>query len=648
MPLVDDVEVVFQPDGRRGKMKPGATILQAANRLGIDITSICGGGASCGKCVVRVDAEAGKVSEPTTKEKEVLGEEGLKKGYRLACGARVLGNLVVVVPDESRTGHQRLQVEGLRTYVDFEPLVRKQYVNLNEFTLGDDDSRADALLTVLQTEYGSRCQSYGHQALRKLPSALKEGGLCVTATILYEREIIDVEPHSTTDRIYGFAVDVGTTKMAGYLVDLNTGALVGVDSKMNPQIPFGEDIISRITYAMRGPEEHARLHDVLVEGVNEMLGEVCGETGARLHEVYEIVLVGNTAMHHFLMGLDPSPLARSPFTPTIRDPMDVWVSETGLKANPGGNVHVLPVIAGFVGADCVAGILATEVYKSDELCFLIDIGTNTEIVIGSQERMTACSCASGPAFEGAHIKDGMRAAIGAIEKAWIDPDTLELGYQTIDHAKPKGLCGSGLIDVLSGMLKAGVMDTSGRIRREVEHPRVRVQGGVPEFVVAWGGESATDREIVVSQLDIRELQKGKAAMYSGASILMGKLGITTGDIEKVFLAGAFGTYIDPVSAMEIGMIPDFPPAIISQVGNAAGTGARMSLISRAAREDAARIQGKVGYVELAADPDYNQAFMDALFFPHLDLGLFPRTMRKLGGRLREASIHRTLAKRRLS
>ena len=588
IPLPSSFKVVFQPDGRRGSFDAGTTALEAARELGVDINAICGGAASCGKCVVRIIK--GNISEPSQDEIKLLGLHSVADGFRLACCAKVEGTATFLVPDESRTATQRLQTEGLDTPVRLEPLVTKR------------------------TEDGVTTIFHCGRVLETLPS--------------------DEGP------ILGFAVDVGTTKLAGYLMDLSTGEVLSVEAAVNPEIAFGEDIVTRLSYALTGESARESLHQSLVEGIRRLLADACEKATADPNDVYEHVFVGNTAMQHFLLNIDPKPLTHSPFTPKSKEHRDLDSASLGL-GNPKGNIHVLPVIDGFVGADCVAAILATGIHRSKELSFLIDIGTNTEIVVGNKEKMIACSCASGPAFEGAHIRHGMRAASGAIEGIWIDPDSLKPTFKTIDDAEPVGICGSGLIDALSEMIRTGIVDTSGRIRGELGHPRIRRSGDTLEYVIAWRDETATGDDIVLSQLDIRELQKGKAAMLSGAQIAMKKLGATSVDFERVYMAGAFGTYIDRESAVNVGMIPEFPLSKIRQVGNAAGTGARMALISRSAREEAKEIGRRARYVELATQPEYNQAFVDALLLPHRDLSLFPETMKKLSAEnLTVSRIHK--------
>ncbi len=581
-------EVVFQPHGRRARFDEELTVLQAARALGVEINSVCGGAGSCGKCIVRIVQGRESLSDPAPLEVDLLGDR-LIGGYRLACRSRIMGDTVILVPRESWRGAQRLQSEGLDTPVKLDPDIRRQ-------AKGE------------------------------------------TTQILCGDTVIDVIPVRDAP-IHGFAVDVGTTKLAGYLMDLSAGEVLAVVTAMNSQIQYGEDIMTRLTYAMGGREQRMTLHRSLVDGIRDMLADACGKADADPRDVYEMVFVGNTAMHHFLLDLDPSPLTRSPFTPKDLGPRDLDSAYFGI-GNPRGEAYVLPLVAGFVGADCVASILATGVHKSEEPCFLIDIGTNTEIVVGDKDRMVACSCASGPAFEGAHIKHGMRAASGAVEGVWIEPDSLEPSLTTIDDAEPVGICGSGLIDALSEMLKSGIIDTSGKIRTEIENPRIRRSGGVPEYVIAWERDSAIESDIVVTQLDVRELQKGKAAIFSGAQMALNRLGAQPSEIVNIYMAGAFGTYISRDSAIKVGMIPEFNPFDIQQVGNAAGTGARMALLSTGVRKEARAISGSIEYIELAKMRGYSQAYVDALLLPHRDLRLFPETVKKLdSSRLKYSTLH---------
>jgi uncharacterized 2Fe-2S/4Fe-4S cluster protein (DUF4445 family) len=580
-------------------------------------------------CVVRVVAEEGAVSPVTEEERTLINNGMLSEDHRLACSTAVLGDVTVEVPPESRRGRQRLQTEGLETHVPLDSAVVKLTIRVKAASISDPRSDEERTLQALADEGHSGLRlSLG--AARRLPSALREGGWTITATVIGGR-VIDVEPDETRERMYGVAIDLGTTKLASYLLDLNDGGLLAAESMMNPQIPFGDDIISRITHIIEERDGLEELREAIVDGVNDMLGRLCERSEVRAEEVYEAAVVGNTAMHHIFLGIPPEALARSPYAPAVSRPLDVGTGAVGIRMNPGGNVHALPVIAGFVGSDCIAGILATGVHRSREVSFLIDVGTNTEIVVGNEEGLAACSCASGPAFEGAHIAHGMRAASGAIERLRIDGATLEAEYQTIDDAEPLGICGSGIVDALAEMLRTGVVDSAGRIGKGFENSRVRVGPDGMEFVLAEAGETATGRDIVVTQGDVMELLKAKAAMYSGASILMDHLGLGTDSVERVYLAGAFGSYLDPGSARTIGMFPEFPLGRIRQVGNSAGTGARMALLSREARGEAEELREKVTYVELASHPGFGREYARALFLPHMELGRFPVTVGKLRG-----------------
>jgi uncharacterized 2Fe-2S/4Fe-4S cluster protein (DUF4445 family) len=621
-------DIVFQPEGKRADVEAGASILKAAKLAGADLTSICGGKGICGKCRVIVDKREN--AGPITKvEKELFTSEELSAGYRLACQTSVEDSLIVRIPEESRTGKQRLQVEGIETPVRFEPLVRKYFVQLPKPTLKDPRSDLDRILEELRKQHGIRNLRAEYSIIKSLASILREAVLKVTVTVFNSEKIIDVEPGDTTDRIFGYAVDIGTTKLAGYLLDLNTGKVIAVKPLMNPQILFGEDVITRITYAMKGSKALRELQTVVVDGINQILEDVCGRVDVAPEEVYEMTAVGNTAMHHLFLNINPKHLALSPYTPVIRRGVDVKAKEVGVKINPNGNIHMLPVIAGFVGADNVAVILATEIYKRDELCMALDIGTNTEVVLGNKEYILACSCASGPAFEGAHIKHGMRAASGAIEKVTIDPKTLEVKYKTIDDTKPCGICGSAIVDIPAEMLKAGIIDVTGKMNKDLNSPRLRDKEGALEFVLAWKDETSTGGDIVITQRDLREIQLAKAAMHTGAATLMKEARVTEKDIDVVFIAGAFGSYIDPEKARIIGMYPEIPLKKVKVVGNAAGTGARMALVSKTARKTAEEISKKVKYIELANEPNFQNELMNSNYIPYADLSRYPETSQLL-------------------
>ena len=620
------IEIIFQPDGKRALVEPGTTILDAAKQIAVDLTSICGGKQICGKCKIIV-TEKDRVNAITKNELNLLSNKEIENDYRLACSTKVIDRVVVKIPESSRIGKQRLQIEGIETPVTFDPFITKLAVKIAPPSLEDLRSDAKRLLDALKDTYSLTNLHIDFELLKKLPTVLREGNWTATVTIFDNRKIIDVEPGVTYPRNYGIALDIGTTKIAGYLINLDKGKLLSADSIMNPQIPFGEDVISRITHAITEPEGLTQLNEVVIRGINELLESLCAKTGINSNEIYEASVVGNTAMHHLFLNINPKYLALSPYVPVVQGPIDIQSQNVGsgvkLNIHSQGNVHVLPVIAGFVGADHVGVILATEIYKSEEICIAIDIGTNTEIALGNEKDILVCSCASGPAFEGAHIKYGMRAATGAIERIQISPKTFEVNYQTIGNSEPRGICGSAIVDILAELFKIGIINYRGKMNTNIDSPRIRGENKDAEFVIAWNEDTGLEEDISITQEDIRELQLAKAAMFTGATILMKNKGITRDDIQKIFIAGAFGSYIDPKNAVTIGMIPDIPLERITSVGNAAGTGARMVLMSRESRNTANEIARRVRYLELVNDPDFMKEFATAMYIPHMEPERFP-------------------------
>jgi len=630
-------EVIFQPEGKRIKVPYGSTILDSARAGGVDLTSICGGKGTCGKCRVIIERQD-NVSSIVSAERKFLSDEEISLGYRLACQTMVYGSLTVRVPEESRTGRQRLLVESIKTLAPLEPCVRKIFVKLDKPSLQDVRSDADRLLDALRNAYGLDRLRLDYDALKHLPSVLRESNWEVTVVIWDNSLVIDVETGDTSGRIFGYAVDIGTTKIAGYLLDLGSGNVLAVDSLMNPQIPYGEDVIARITYASRGEKELMELQRVLVDGLNRVLRNLLDKTGVSPHEVYEMTVVGNTVMHHLFLGIPPKHVALVPYPPVVRGSINVRARDVGVEINPRGNIHVLPVIGGFVGADTVADILATGLHEREELCMMLDIGTNTEVVLGNRDRLLSCSCASGPAFEGAHIKFGMRAASGAIEEIKINPENLNVEYKTIDGVKPRGICGSAIIDSVAEMFKAGIIDVSGAFNSNVNSERIRRGEDGFEFILAWSYETAIGRDIVITQKDLREVQLAKAAIHTGCTILMNKMGVSEEDIDILFIAGAFGSYINPESARTIGMYPEIPLSKVRIVGNAAGTGARMALTSKSIRLMAEEISRRVNYIELGAEPEFQDEFLNSQFIPYADLTKYPETinmLRSLGKQIKK-------------
>jgi len=505
------------------------------------------------------------------------------------------------------------------------PAIRNVVVTLKSPSLKDCQSDVDRLLDTLKPETG--CQlNLDFEALKKIPIVIREKDWVVTATIWKNQELISIQPGKVSAS-YGFAVDVGTTKLAGYLLDLSNGEIVASASTMNPQIPFGEDVISRIRFIMENPENLLQLQRSVIVGINKLIDETCKEANVLAENIYDFCFAGNTAMHHIFLGIPPNHVSLMPYPPALQSSVDVKAREISLKIAKGAYVHALPTIAGFVGGDAVADILATEIHKANELSMLIDIGTNTEIILGNKNKLVACSCASGPAFEGAHIKHGMRASNGAIEQIWINPDNFEVRYKTVEGDKPRGLCGSAIVDAVAELLKNKLIDNNGRFNRNINTPRLRIMGKSSEFVIAWQNESLTETDISVTQEDIRVVQLAKAAIYTGSYILMKHLGATFNDIEKMYLAGAFGTYVDPLNAKVIGMYPDIPLEKVQFVGNTSGSGARMALLSVDVREEAQKIARSVEYIELGADLNFQNEFLKATYLPHKELDRFPSVAR---------------------
>lgn len=592
----------FQPVGRRGPCPDGGTLLDAARNLGVDLASVCGGSGSCGSC--RVQLVAGTLAPLTLNEEAELSAEELAQGYRLACLAEPVSDCRVHVPPESLTALQRTQVEGLEVPVEAEPSVAVHRVRLDPPSLEDlrgDDHR---LCEATAAASGGDVILSDLAVARLTTAELRRLGWQARVTVR-GHEVIDI---AAVDAPWlGLAVDVGTTKIAAYIVDLASGRTLAARGAMNPQIAYGEDVIARLMVASKGPDEAARMAALLADGLSGLAADACAEIGARPADIVDAVIVGNTAIHHLFLQLPVKQLAEAPYVPAVRAAVDVKAREVGLRIATGAYVHLLPNIAGYVGADHVAMLLATGVADAADTTLAIDIGTNTEMCLTRRGGMTSLSCASGPAFEGAHIKFGMRAAPGAIERVLISDGQVE--YKTIGDEPPVGLCGSGILDAMAQLRLAGLLDSRGRLG---ESPLTRGMNGDVEFVLVGERESGNGRAITVTQHDIRELQLAKGAIRCGIEALLHEAGITVGDVDRVIIAGAFGTYIDIESAITIGLLPRIPGERISQVGNAAGTGARLALISRAHRRQAQGIARRVSYLELARTPRFMRNFADAM------------------------------------
>lgn len=610
MTTTPKVRVVLQPSGRKADVDQGTTLFQAAQEAGAPIQSVCGGKGICGKCKVIVNEPTRNLSKMTEAERFHLTPQEIEAGYRLACQVKAAGNVTVTVPVESLGVRHRILVEGVEKAVTLNPLTKVTRVPVPPPTISDQRSDLTRLKDTLRDATGKtvKCDL---EILRILPERLRKADWKVSV-IVWNDEIVDVKP-AEEESLFGLAFDIGTTSLVGYLVDLATGKTVGTSARPNPQIAYGGDVISRITYVNLHKDGLERLRSAVVDGVNEIVNDLRTRAGIRNADIYDSVFVGNTLMHHLFFGLNPKHLALAPYVPVAQNLISIKAKEARINVNQDSYVSFLPSIAGFVGADVIGDILASGIHKSNKLSLLIDIGTNGEIVLGNKNGLIACSCAAGPAFEGGHIKCGMRAVPGAIERVAIGSETGELYYKTIEDRKPAGICGSGLVDAVASLLKAGIINRSGSFNLSIENPRLRREP--LEFVIAWAAETATGKDVVVTQRDVRELQLAKGAMHTGAAILMKRTKVTTKDIEKIQLSGAFGNYIDPQNAMTIGLLPEFDPTEIRSIGHGAGIGAKLALISETTRRETKNIAKNVDYVELSADRDFQKEFIGALHFP---------------------------------
>lgn len=644
--------VIFQPLGVRGKVPTGKNLLDVARDMGVDMEGPCGGAMTCGKCRVRIeegffekfgiDSRASHLTEVTEHEKRKL-KDRINDNYRLACATEVRGDVLIYVPEESQQAKQVVLETGVDRIIDLRPTVQCHYVQLTSATLEDhrdDWSRLRDALRERQPQLPANLR-IDFAALRSLPQAIREGDWAVTVAIWQGEEVLGVFP-GLKEEIYGIGVDIGTTTVAAFLCNLRTGQLAARASSMNPQVRYGEDVLSRITYSMMNDDGLQNLHSAIIECLNELVLKLTKSADISRDDVVEMTLAFNTAMHHIALKLEPDRLGRSPFPPVISEGFNLKARDLGLNIAPGGSVYCLPNEAGFVGADNVAVLIAEAPYEQEEQILLIDIGTNGEIVLGNKEQLFSTSCATGPALEGAQIKHGMRAAPGAIEKVRIDED-LECHLRIIGHPdwiqpgepnEARGICGSGIVDVVAHLYLRGIIQPNGRFNLDLKHPRVRVaEDGKPEYVLVWAEQTKIGKEITITQGDVRAIQLAKAALYTGAEILMQKLGISR--VDRVVLAGAFGSYIDPESALLIGMFPDCPLESVIAVGNAAGDGARIALLNRDKRVEAERVARETHFVETAVEPDFQERFVLAMAFPHAQHS-FPsieHLLRQVPGRL---------------
>jgi uncharacterized 2Fe-2S/4Fe-4S cluster protein (DUF4445 family) len=604
--------ITVQPEGVRISVAKGANLLTALREAGVNVESVCGGHGVCKKCLVEV--VSGELSEPTLAEAEL---EHISKSLRLACQTRVIGDAVVNVPQSSRQTRGKILEWGRIDESKLSPSIRLANVELERPSLRDQRSDSERLLHALNAE------AIDYFLLKRLPSKLRDIDWKAEA-VLYDCEVLDVRPQENRD-VYGLAVDVGTTTVVAYLVNLKTGRIVATKSDYNGQIVHGDDVISRINYALKDYDKIVELQSRILATINKLVQEAVEGAGCSTSDVYEASFAGNTVMMSFLCGAETSAIASAPYVPPFRSSLRLKARDLGLKLNSSAVVYTLPLISGYVGGDVVADILVSGMHKRDENSLLIDLGTNGEVVLKSGNGTFAASTAAGPALEGAGLSNGMRGMEGAIESVSIDTETYEVYYRTIGDKEPRGICGSGVVDSIACMLISGILDSKGRMV-DLNIPRLVRVGEERAFVLA-DGEGG--RKVYISQSDVRRFQLAKAAIFSACLLLLRMAGLSVRDLSRVYIAGAFGNYIDPRSAMTVGMIPELPSSKIVQIGNGSGYGAVMSLLSREAKEEAELVARTTKAIDLNAIREFQKEFIDATVFPHKRIELFPNAARAI-------------------
>jgi uncharacterized 2Fe-2S/4Fe-4S cluster protein (DUF4445 family) len=671
----ETARVIFQPSGRRGEVEKGINIIEASRRIGVDIETLCGEKKVCGKCKVRIEEGSfekfGVVSSrdhvgPWQEEEDkFITPDQKEAGYRLACAAEVRGDLLIFVPEESRAGKQVVSKAARDIEIKWNPAVRIHTVTLIPPTFEDPLGDFERMTQALEKEHGLiKGLNIDWYTLRDLPNIIRKGEWTVTAAVWMDREIIKVWPGKVED-YYGIAFDVGTTTVAAYFCNMRTMEVLDTVSMMNPQCKYGEDVMARITYHMQNPGGLERMSDDLIEGLNDLIKKACqgthppkkkkkdengkivkdedglpvmvedvegGKTYLRLatSDIVDMTLGGNTAMHHILLKLDPQYVGLAPFPPVVHRSLDIKARDLGININRSSNIFIMPNEAGFVGADNVCVLVTEKPHMSEELQLIIDIGTNGELVLGNSDKLISSSCATGPALEGAQLAFGMRAAPGAIERIEIDPETHEVNYKVIgrdawlkyskpEDMKTKGICGSGILDVLAELYRSGVVTKSGRFSKNQKSNRFRKNPDNPrqkEFVIAWANETSIGKDVVITQKDVRQIQLGKGALYTGCKLMMRRMGIDKVDTIKI--AGAFGTHVAKDKALIMGLFPDCDLENVMSVGNAAGDGARVVLLDRGMRDEANWISRNVEYMELTVEKDFEQQFMESMQIPHMN------------------------------
>jgi uncharacterized 2Fe-2S/4Fe-4S cluster protein (DUF4445 family) len=637
--------IVFTPSGKRGRFALGTPVLQAARSLGVDIDSVCGGRAICGRCQITVGegdfakhgitSTASHVSAFSKVEERYDKLRGLTSGRRLSCQTQIMGDLVIDVPPESQVHKQVVRKEADTRAIELDPCTKLCFIEVEEPDMHKPSSDLERVFKALKDQWQIDDVTCDLSIISDLQKVLRKGEWKITAAI-YSRapgggnRLVSIWP-GFHDKAFGIAIDVGSTTIAAHLTNLSTGEVTASAGLMNPQIRFGEDLMSRVSYVMMNPGGEKEMTVAIRAALNTLATEVAQQGGIELSDILEVVLVGNPVMHHLFLGIDPTELGGAPFALATGLPVTCPARELDLKLNPGAWAYVLPCIAGHVGADTAGVVLSEAPHESDEIMLAVDVGTNAEIVLGSKARLLACSSPTGPAFEGAQISSGQRAAPGAVERIRINPATLEPRYKVIGcdlwsdeegfeaaiaQTGVTGICGSGIIEAIAEMYLAGIINQDGLVDGSLAErsPRIEAYKRTFNYVIRAAKPDANEPTIRVTQNDVRAIQLGKAALYAGVRLLMDKLGIE--HVGKIRLAGAFGSHIDVKYAMILGLIPDCDLSKVQSAGNAAGTGARIALLNSQARDEIEAVVRRIEKIETAVEPMFQQHFVEAMAIPH--------------------------------
>jgi uncharacterized 2Fe-2S/4Fe-4S cluster protein (DUF4445 family) len=637
-------QITFVPHDKKIAFPDGESLIHAALEAGVHVNASCGGAGQCGKC--RVIIESGTVEGGVS---EALSKDDWDRGYRLACLSKITSDLVVRVPVESevdasvlnqpslpkRTARvQQINLDDLKDRGLFIPPVEKRYLELPAPTARDNLADTSRLISFLKQHHHEHRLVVSLPVIRKLPDLLRKADFKVTATLARpvveggKNQIINIEPGDTSHRNFAIAIDIGTTTVYGQLINLITGDILAEHGDFNGQISFGEDIITRIMFAEK-PGGLEQLHRVVTRTINKIIYKIVNKSGVNRDEVSTITLAGNTTLTQILLKVDPRYIRRSPYVPASTLYPLIRAVDLGIDLPDYTTALVYPSISSFVGGDIIAGIMGSGIYLSDLLTLYIDIGTNAEIVIGNQDWLACAACSAGPAFEGGGIQFGMRATQGAIEDFSIDPYTLEPMNLTVGNVRPRGICGSGLINIVANFFEMGIVNNLGKFTRDCKSTRIRDVDGVYEYVLAWREETQIDRDIVLTENDIGNLIRAKGAIYSGCQTLLDEVGLSISSLDRIILAGGFGSHVDIEKAMAIGLLPEIDPEKVIYIGNGSLMGARICCLTNRIRKDVVDVMKKMTNFELSETRSYMDHYIAALFLPHTDLDLFPKLKERL-------------------